>query len=144
MLIGERDEGFIHYLRQCPSAGLPVRISRLARRQEIGVLRPFSRGGAGTSCRRDAGEAGPGVLAHCILPCAGRGVVPYQHFRTSGPHHSRASLHCRRYDRYAEYVKQSPVFLFRKKDAGDELPLQFQLWDNDSVFLGSLGPEFLT
>lgn len=39
---------------------------------------------------------------------------------------------------------RTPVYLFRRAAGGDGLPLQFQLLDDDAVFLGGRRPEFLT
>jgi hypothetical protein len=40
--------------------------------------------------------------------------------------------------------EQTPVFLFRKSKRGESLPLDFQLSDNDSVFLAGRHVAFLT
>jgi len=39
---------------------------------------------------------------------------------------------------------QTPVFLFRKNNEGEPLPLQYQFCDNDAFFLEGLSPSFLT
>ena len=142
MLIGERDEGFIHYLRQCPSVRLlSFHILHEGRRSGFFALSVVGEQARLAGVMLEKPDPEYWRIAFCLAQDA---VLSY----------TRASELVARTTAEPAFIaaaqagmrvrKQSPVFLFRKNDAGDELPLQFQLWDNDSVFLGSLGPEFLT
>jgi hypothetical protein len=142
MLIGERDEGFFHYLQQCPSARLlSFHILHEGRKSGFFALSVVGEQArlAGVMLEKPVPEHRR--IAFCLAQDA---VLSYTSASelvartTAEPAFiaaAQAGMRMRR---------QSPVFLYRKKGAGDKLPLQFQMWDNDSVFLGSRGPEFLT
>jgi hypothetical protein len=141
-LTHERGEGFFRYLQQCPAARfLGFRILHEGRRS--------------------------GFFALSVVGEQTRvaGVLPEE----PSPEHWRAALSLAqaaalRFTNTSELVArtsaeagkvaapqagmrlrgQAPVFLFRRRDKEAGLPLQCQMWDDDSAFLGGSSPEFLT
>ena len=142
MLSGERDEGFIQYLRQCPSARLlSFHILHEGRRSGFFALSVVGEQArlAGVMLEKPGPEYWR--IAFCLAQDA---VLSYTSSSELVARTTAEPAFIAAAQAGMRMRKQSPVFLFRKKDADDELPLQFQLWDNDGVFLGSRGPEFLT
>lgn len=140
--IADRDWSFFRYLQQCPSArflGFHIMtqgeksgffaLSVIGKQARLAGL---SLENAAPDCWRNALQlAQDAALRHTaaselvVRTAAEAGIVAA----------TQTGMRLRRED---------PVFLFRKGDGGAALPLHFQLWDDDSAFLGSSRTEFLT
>jgi len=140
-LTGERDASFFQYLERCPAADfLGFHVNHRGR--EAGY---FALSVAGQQARV-AGvwleDADPErwriafLLAQdAALRLTGAcELVARTTAEAAATGAERAGLRLR---------ARTPVYLFRR-DGGNKLPLQFQIADNDSLFLGSGRAEFLT
>jgi hypothetical protein len=139
---GERDAGFFRYLRQCPVARfLGFHILHEGRKSGF-----FALAVVGEQARL------AGVVLEKPDPAYWR--IAFSLAQDAVLSHTTTSELVVRTTAETAFIaatqsgmrmrKQTPVFVYRKKDGGDTLPLHYQLWDNDSIFLGSRQPEFLT
>lgn len=140
-LAAGRDVSFLRYLEQCPSARLLyfdiLREGRKAGFFALSVVGQQARV-AGLSVS-EAAPDGWRTALHLLQQAALRHTISSELvIRTASEvvagAASQAGMRLR---------ESMPVFLFHKGEWGAP-PLDFQMWDNDAVFLGSDRAEFLT
>jgi len=137
----KRDEGFFQYLWQCP-AGRFLGFEILQDKRRAGFFALSLLGEqtclAGMSLEEPSLERW--IIAFRLAQDAALryGTSCELVARASGDMATAAAVAGMR------ARKRSPVFLFRRGDGDGTPPLHFQMWDNDSAFLKSHPPEFLT
>jgi hypothetical protein len=138
----ERDEGFFRYLRHCPVISL-LAFQILHEGKQSGFFALTTQGDqsrvAGVFLEKPDSESWR--VALCLAQDAALRYTNTSELvaRAASDSAAAGAAQAGMRTRF-----QAPVFLFRKRDAGKDLPLDFQMWDNDSVFLGGRRPEFLT
>lgn len=141
-LVREREESFFRYLQQCPSANfLGFRILHKGRKSGFFIISIV--GGqarlAGSWLEnpdeehwRITFQLARDAALRCTRACE---LVARSASEASVIAAARAGMRLR---------GQTPVFLFRRDGSRNQLPLQFQMLDDDSAFRKSPGEGFLT
>jgi len=141
VLTADRDGSFFHYLQQCPAARfLGFHILNEGRKSGFFALSVVGKQArlAGLWLENPSSECWR-IAFHLVQDAALRHTAASELF----PHRRRGSRGSRNSGRYA-IAGADPGFPLTEGNRGAALPLHFQMWDNDSAFLGSDRAEFLT
>lgn len=141
-LTADRDGSFFHYLQQCPSARfLGFHVMNQGRKSGFLALAVVGKQArlAGLWLENPTAECWRTAF-HLAQDAALRySATSELVVRTADEGGAAAAAQAG-----MRLRRQTPVFLLRKGDRGAALPLHFQMWDNDSAFMGNSGAEFLT
>jgi hypothetical protein len=142
VLTADRDGSFFHYLQQCPAARfLGFHILNEGRKSGFFALSVVGKQArlAGLWLENPSSECWR-IAFHLVQDAALRHTAASELvIRTAAEVAAAAATQAG-----MRLRAQTPVFLLRKGNRGAALPLHFQMWDNDSAFLGSDRAEFLT
>jgi len=141
-LARERDESFFAYLQRCPMArSLTFRLEHEGRKAgflALSIVREQARV-AGVWLENPSPEnwrAAFHLAQDAALKRTGACEIVARGATAAGAAGAeQAGMRLR---------ERTPVFLFRKDSGAEPLPLQFQMSDNDSAFLGERSAGFLT